>query len=52
MEETQEALFRLLGREDPRDKERTAHSSILAQKTPWTEKPGELVGPGVKVGHS
>ena len=51
MEETQQAWFWSLGREDPRDKERTAHSSVLAWKILWTEKPGGLVRPGVKVAH-
>ena len=27
-----------LGREDPLEKEMTAHSSILAWEIPWTEK--------------
>ena len=31
-----------LGREDPLEKEMTTHSSFLAWKIPWTEKPGEL----------
>ena len=29
-----------LGGEDPLEEEMTAHSSILAWKTPWTEEPG------------
>ena len=28
--------------EDPLEKERAAHSSILAWRIPWTEDPGEL----------
>ena len=36
----QETQVRSLGREDPLEKEMTTHSSILAWKTPWTEKPG------------
>ena len=32
----------LLGPEDPMEEEMAAHSSILAWKIPWTEKPGEL----------
>ena len=31
-----------LGGEDPLEKEMATHSSILAWKTPWTEKPGGL----------
>ena len=33
---------RSLGGEDPLEEEMTAHSSILAWKTPWTEEPGRL----------
>ena len=31
-----------LGQEDPLEKEMATHSSILARKIPWTEKPGRL----------
>ena len=31
-----------LGQEDPLEEEMTTHSSILAWKIPWTEKPGGL----------
>ena len=31
-----------LGQEDPLEKEMATHSSILAWRTPWTEKPGGL----------
>ena len=31
-----------LGQEDPLEKEMAAHSSILAEKIPWTEEPGGL----------
>ena len=31
-----------LGQEDPLEKEMATHSSILAQRIPWTEEPGEL----------
>ena len=31
-----------LGWEDPLEKEMTIHSSILAWRIPWTEKPGGL----------
>ena len=33
---------RSLGWEDPLEEEMAAHSSFLAWKIPWTEKPGEL----------
>ena len=42
MQETQETQVRLLGQEDPLEKEMTTHSSILAWEIPWTEKPGGL----------
>ena len=38
----QETWVRSLGGEDPLEKEMATHSSILAWKTPWTEKPGGL----------
>ena len=31
-----------LGQEDPLEEEMAIHSSILAQRIPWTEKPGWL----------
>ena len=31
-----------LGQEDPLEEKMATHSSILAWKIPWTEKPGEL----------
>ena len=41
-----------LGRENPLEKEMATHSSILAWKTPWTEKPGGLHPMGwQRVGH-
>ena len=40
MQETQVTRVRSLGREDPPEGEKAAHSGILAQKTPWTEDPG------------
>ena len=36
----QETLVRSLGWEDPLEKEMATHSSIHAQKIPWTEEPG------------
>ena len=35
-------LVRSLGWEDPLEKELATHSSILAWRIPWTEKPGRL----------
>ena len=31
-----------LGQEDPLEEEMVTHSTILAWKVPWTEKPGGL----------
>ena len=36
------------GQEDPLEKEMATHSSILAWKIPWTEKPGGLQSRGCK----
>ena len=43
---TQETRVLSLGWEDPLEKERATHSSILAWKFAWTEEPGwrSLVG--------
>ena len=38
----QESWVQSLGREDPLEKGMAAHSSILAWRFPWTEKPGGL----------
>ena len=41
-----------LGGEDPLEKEVATHSSILAWKTPWMEKPGGLQSmESQRVGH-
>ena len=47
-----ETWVRFLGGEDPLEKEMATHSSALAWKTPWMEKPGGLqsLGPQ-RVGH-
>ena len=37
-----ETWVRSLGQEDPLEKEMATHSSTLAWKIPWTEKPGWL----------
>ena len=40
------------GREDPLEEGKATHSSILAWKIPWTEKPGRLQSMGSqRVGH-
>ena len=38
----QETWVRLLGWEDPLEKEMTTHSSVLACRIPWIEEPGGL----------
>ena len=48
----QETQVWSLGREDPLEKEMVTHSSILAWRIPWTEKPGRLQSLGsLRVGH-
>ena len=42
----QESWVQSLGREDPLEKGMAAHSSILAWRFPWTEKPGGLQSMG------
>ena len=44
----QETQVRLLGREDPMEKEMATHSSILAWRIPWTEEPGRLQSMGLQ----
>ena len=41
-----ETWVRFLGREDPLEKEMTAHSSIFAWRIPWAEEPGKLQSVG------
>ena len=49
----QETWVQSLGREDPLEKEMATHSSILAWKTPWKEKPGGLQSmESQRVGHN
>ena len=49
----QETWVRSLGQEDPLEKEKATHSSILAWKIPWTEGPGRLQTMGLqRVGHN
>ena len=40
MQETEETRVRLLDREDPLEKHKATHSSILAWRIPWTEELG------------
>jgi len=42
MQEMPEMWVQSLGQEDPLEEKMATHSSILAWKIPWTEKPGEL----------
>ena len=47
-----ETWIRVLGQEDPLEKEMAIHSSALAWKIPWTEEPGRLQSMGSqRVGH-
>ena len=41
-QETQETQVPFLGQEDPLEEEMAIHSSILAQRIPWTEDLGGL----------
>ena len=45
----QETWVRSLGQEDPLKKEMATHSSTLAWKIPWTEKPGRLQSMGLQI---
>ena len=47
-----ETRVQSLGQEDPLEKEMTIHSSILAWRIPWMEKPSRLQSTGLqRVGH-
>ena len=46
--EMQEVRVLSLVQEDPLEKERATHSSILAWRAPWTEEPGGLQSMGCK----
>ena len=49
----QETWVLPLGWEDPLEKERATHSSILAWRVPWMEEPGGLQSMGsLRVGHN
>ena len=43
---TWEAHVQSLGREDPLEEGMATHSSVLAQRVPWTEEPGGLQSMG------
>ena len=48
----QETQVQSLGQGDPLEREMVTHSSILAWRIPWTEKPGRLQSTGSqRVGH-
>ena len=47
-----ETWVRSLGGEDPLEKGKATHSSILAWRIPWTEEPGRLQSMGLqRIGH-
>ena len=46
----QETQVQSLGQEDPLEKEMATHSSILAWRIPWTEKPEGLQSMGPQRG--
>ena len=51
-EAVQETQVRSLSREDPLEKEKATHPSILAWRIPWREEPGRLQSMGSqRVGH-
>ena len=48
VQETQETWVRSLGQKDPLEEGMATHSSILAWRIPWTEKPGGLQSMGLQ----
>ena len=48
MQETQEKQVSSLGQEDALGEEMATHSSILAWRIPWTDKPGRLQSMGLQ----
>ena len=49
----QETWVQSLGWEDPLEKGKATHSSILVWRIPWTEEPGRLQSMGLqRVGHN
>ena len=45
--EMQETLVRSLDQGNPLEKGMANHSTVLAWRTPWTEKPGRLQSMGI-----
>ena len=53
MQEMEKTWVQSLGQEDLLEKEMASHSSIPAQKIPWTEEPGRLESKGSeRIGHN
>ena len=48
----QETWVQSLGQEDPLEKEKATHASILAWEVPWMEEPGGLQSKGCRVRHN
>ena len=48
MQEIKEMQVRSLGWEDPLEKEKVTHSSIVARTIPWTQEPSGLQSMGLK----
>ena len=48
MQKLQEIQVQFLGWEDPLEEGTVTHSSVLAQRIPWTEEPGRLQSIGSK----
>ena len=48
MQEIEEIQVQSLGWEDPLQKEMVTHSSLLAWRIPWKEKPGGLQTTGLQ----
>ena len=48
MQEMQKMWVIFLGQEDPHEEAMATHSSILAWKMPWTEKPSGLESIGLQ----
>ena len=44
----QETRVQSLGQDNPLEKEMATHSSVLAWKSPWIEKPGGLQSTGLQ----
>ena len=52
VQESQEMWVHSLGWEDALEEETTTHSSILAWRIPWTEKPGGPQSLGLQKSHA